>query len=137
MKTEAKMKGRCLCGAVKITAPQLTEMAVCHCSMCRRWSGGPFMTVHGGPDVKVEGRDKVKAYRSSDWAERAFCSECGSHLYYHLLPKNDYILSAGLFDESAQFRFAREIFVDNKPANYSFANATEQLTGAQVFGQAP
>jgi hypothetical protein len=129
------MKGQCLCGAVSITAPDLDEMAVCHCGTCRRWGGGPFMTVHAGPGVQVQGKDKVKAYRSSDWAERGFCSECGTHLYYHLLPVDDYILSAGLFAESAGFTFKRQIFVDRKPGNYSFADATEQLTEAQVFAQ--
>ena len=93
------------------------------------------MTVHAGPGVQVEGQDKVKAYRSSDWAERGFCIECGTHLYYHLLPVDDYILSAGLFAESAGFTFKRQIFVDKKPANYSFADSTEQLTEAQVFAQ--
>ncbi|MDY6983113.1 MAG: GFA family protein, partial [Pseudomonadota bacterium] len=78
------MKGSCLCGAVTITAPDLSEIAACHCGMCRRWGGGPFMTLHAGQDVKVEG--DVKTYRSSDWAERAFCGTCGTHLYYHLLP---------------------------------------------------
>jgi len=127
------MKGSCLCGAVTITAPDLNEIAACHCGMCRRWGGGPFMTLHAGPDVTVSG--PVKAYRSSDWAERAFCPECGTHLYYHLLPVNDYILSAGLFPESSSFLFKRQIFVDQKPGNYEFANDTEQLTEAQVFAQ--
>jgi hypothetical protein len=128
------MKGKCLCGAITITSPELSTMSVCHCGTCRRWGGGPFMTVHGGPDVRVEG-DKVKAYRSSEWAERAFCGECGTHLYYHLLPKNDYILSAGLFEESRDFRFESQIFIDRKPASYSFAEATVQLTEAQVFAK--
>lgn len=127
------MKGSCLCGAVTITAPDMNEIAACHCGMCRRWGGGPFMTLHAGPDVKVEG--DAKTWRSSDWAERAFCGTCGTHLYYHLLPTNDYILSAGLFDESSSFLFKRQIFVDHKPDNYAFANDTEQLTEAQVFAQ--
>lgn len=127
------MKGSCLCGAVSITAPDLNEIAACHCGMCRRWGGGPFMTLHAGPDVTVQG--DVKTYRSSDWAERAFCGTCGTHLYYHLLPVNDYILSAGLFDESSSFLFRRQIFIDKKPGNYDFANDTEQLTEAQVFAQ--
>src|SRR5690606_24517194 len=118
------MKGRCLCGAVTITAPELNEVAVCHCGMCRRWGGGPFMTLHGGPGVQVEGKEHVKAFRSSDWAQRAFCANCGTHLYYHLLPKDDYILSAGLFDEHANFVFKLQIFVDHKPQHYSFANET-------------
>ena len=125
------MKGHCLCGAVTITAPELDEVDACHCRTCRRWGSGPFMTVHGGPPVIVNGR--VKAYRSSDWAERVFCPECGTHLYYHLLRANDHILSAGLFDDDAAFWFRRQIFIDSKPAHYDFANDTEKLTGAQVF----
>ena len=127
------MKGKCLCGAVTITSSQLNEVAACHCGMCRRWGSGPFMTLHGGPDVKVEGA--VRAYRSSDWAERVFCPECGTHLYYHLLPVNDHILSAGLFDADGAFLFKRQIFIDKKPEHYAFANDTEKLTEAQVFAQ--
>jgi hypothetical protein len=48
---------------------------------------------------------------------------------------NDYILSAGLFDESSGFLFKRQIFVDQKPGNYDFANDTERLTEEQVFAQ--
>lgn len=129
------MKGKCLCGAVTITAPDLNEIAACHCGMCRRWGGGPFMTLHAGPGVTIDGKEHVKAYRSSDWAERAFCAECGTHLYYHLLPVDDYILSAGLFEESSGFLFKRQIFIDQKPDHYAFANDTEQLTEAQVFAQ--
>jgi hypothetical protein len=129
------MKGSCLCGAVTITAPELSTIEACHCGTCRRWGGGPFMTVHGGPGVQIDGRDKVTAYRSSDWAQRGFCAECGTHLYYYLIPAKDYILSAGLFEESRSYAFNKQIFVDKKPGNYAFANDTEQLTEAQVFAK--
>lgn len=93
------------------------------------------MTVHGGPGVQIDGRDKVQAYRSSAWAQRGFCVECGTHLYYYLIPAKDYILSAGLFEESRGYAFNKQIFVDKKPGNYAFANDTEQLTEAQVFAK--
>ncbi|MFN6987310.1 MAG: GFA family protein, partial [Rhizobium oryzihabitans] len=33
--------GQCLCGAVGLEAViGAREFGVCHCSMCRRWSGG-------------------------------------------------------------------------------------------------
>jgi len=110
-------------------------MDACHCNTCRNWGGGPFMTVHPGPGVQIDGKDSIKAYRSSDWAERAFCGECGTHLYYHLLPRDDYFFAAGLFEENADFTFRRQIFIDSKPAGYAFANDTEKLTAAQVFAQ--
>lgn len=74
------MKGTCLCGAVSIIAPEQTRASVCHCSMCRRWAGGPL-----GDDVA--------------------------------------------------FEFKEQIFVDSKPDFYDFANATDKMTGAEVFAK--
>ena len=38
--------GQCLCGAVTFTAEGVeSHVHVCHCSMCRRWNGGPGMAV--------------------------------------------------------------------------------------------
>lgn len=129
------MKGHCLCGAVGITARDNPEMSACHCSTCRRWSGGPFLTVHAGKEVQISGTEKVTVFRSSDWAERGFCSTCGTHLFYRLVPANEYILPAGLFQEGPQFRFHEQIFVDEQPPYYAFANVTPKLTGAEVFAK--
>ncbi|WP_084711757.1 GFA family protein [Photobacterium swingsii] len=102
--------------------------------MCRRWTGGPFFAVHCGPNVTFLG-DTPAIYPSSEWAERGFCAKCGTHLFYHLLPKNEYILSAGLFQDQ-DFDLESEIFIDEKPDYYAFSNETEKLTGQQVFEQA-
>src|SRR5690554_1899348 len=125
------MKAKCLCGAVEVTAPVQNEVGLCHCSICRRWSGGPMFAVHCGPDVTFSGETLVK-FQSSDWAERGFCATCGTHLFYHLLPNNEYILPAGLFQDQP-FTLSNEIFIDEKPAYYEFKNETEKLTGQQVF----
>ncbi|NIT13149.1 MAG: GFA family protein, partial [Candidatus Dadabacteria bacterium] len=52
--------------------------------MCRKWCGGPLMAVNCGTDVTFEGEDNITVYDSSSWAERGFCSGCGSHLFYRL-----------------------------------------------------
>jgi hypothetical protein len=129
------MKGLCLCGAVTVTAPDNPRVSVCHCGMCRRWSGGPNMVVHCGPDVKIDGEEFVTAYRSSDWAERGFCLQCGTSLYYRIVPSNEYILSAGLFQDQVPFELKAQIFIDDKPAFYAFVNETETLTGSEVFAK--
>jgi len=129
------MEGKCLCGAITVTAPNKQEIDACHCSMCRRWGGGPALGLAVGPDVKVDGVDKLKTYRSSDWAERAFCGECGSHIYYKLLPTGDFFLPAGLFQEGMEFEFKEQIFIDRKPGYYDFANQTLNLTEAEVFAK--
>ncbi len=129
------MQGRCLCGAVSVTTPDNTAMNACHCGMCRRWGSGPMMSVHCGPDVQFGGTDRITVFRSSDWAERAFCSVCGTHLYYRLVPVNDHILSTGLFQDGPEFQFQEQIFIDQKPRSYDFANATSTLTAAEVFAK--
>lgn len=129
------MKGHCLCTAVGITAPDNEQMDACHCTRCRRWGGGPMLTVHCGPDVQFTGKERITAFQSSEWAERGFCSTCGTHLYYKLLPTGDYIMPAGLFQDSQSFVFHEQVFIDEKPASYEFANETSKLTGAELFAK--
>jgi len=129
------MHGKCLCGAVNITTPDTTDMNACHCGMCRRWGSGPYLSVHVGSNVTISGVDWIRTFKSSDWAERAFCSQCGTHLYYRLLPTNDHELSMGLFQDGPEFVFREQIFIDRKPRTYDFANETEMLTEAEVFAK--
>jgi len=127
------MKGSCLCGSIEVITDDQNEVGLCHCSMCRRWSGGPMFAVHCGTNVQFHGSNPI-AYRSSDWAERGFCGKCGTHLFYHLLPNNEYILPAGIFQGNS-FELTNEIFIDEKPEFYEFKNETNKLTGQQVFAQ--
>ena len=129
------MKGSCLCGAIEISAPAIDSVSVCHCSMCRRWGGGPLFTVHYGPEVSLGIQGQPAVYRSSEWAERAFCPACGTHLYYRLISTNEYALPAGIFPDAARLALTSQIFIDEKPAYYELANQTETLTGAEVFAR--
>ncbi|MET0292088.1 MAG: GFA family protein [Steroidobacteraceae bacterium] len=129
------MKGACLCGAVTVTAPDIPDMNACHCGRCRRWGGGPLLSVHCGSDAVFTGREHITVFPSSEWAERAFCATCGTHLYYRLIPADDFIVPVGLFDEGTPFRFTEQIFIDRKPGSYAFADATATLTEAEVFAK--
>lgn len=129
------MNGKCLCGGVSISAPRITDISVCHCSMCRRWGGGPFLALHAGSDIAFSGELGPSRFRSSDWAERGFCPRCGTSLFYHLLQGDVYILSAGLFQNESGFQVVNQIFIDEKPEYYALANKTPELTGAAVFAQ--
>jgi hypothetical protein len=126
------MKGHCLCGAVTILSPEARDIGVCHCGFCRRWSGGPMLAVHCGRDVRFDGSDHIGVYASSEWAERAFCKRCGTHLYYRLLPTGEYFVPAGAFDTN-DFQMASQIYIDRKPGYYAFANQTPMLTEQQVI----
>lgn len=127
--------GRCLCGAVRFTVESFErEHHICHCGMCRRWSGGPgFMTAASG--VVFEGREHIGRYESSEWAERGFCKRCGSNLFYRLKPKDLYVLSVGAFDDPAPFEAVTEIYVDHQPPGYAFAGNLERLTEAETIAR--
>jgi hypothetical protein len=129
-----RLSGGCLCGAVRFTAaPREHTFGACHCSMCRRWAAGPFLAVECDDTVVIDNAASLGVYRSSDWAERCFCSKCGTVLFYRLVGRNYTAASAEAFDDIKDFVFASQIFVDEKPAYYEFANATKTMTGPEVF----
>lgn len=126
--------GQCLCGKVKITANLSKRLGACHCSTCRQWGSGPFLALTPTQKPHFEGDTFIAKYPSSEWAERGFCTQCGTHLFYHLLGGEQYILPAGLF-ANTDIEFDHQIFIDEKPEYYDFANDTQCLTGAEVFAQ--
>ena len=128
------VSGGCLCGAVRFTAvPRSLHVDTCHCGMCRRWTAGPMFTLDCGSSLEIEDATHLGVYRSSEWAERCFCKRCGTSLYYRLVDANTYSVSAETIDDKSGFAFTTQIFVDDKPPYYDFANKTKMMTGAEVF----
>ena len=136
MSDTSTAKGHCLCGKVKISVPAASHsLGVCHCGMCRRWAGGPLFAIDCGNEVSFEGEDNIGVFESSDWAERGFCKNCGSNLFYRLKESRQYIMPLGLFDDLNDIVFDHQIFIDEKPGYYEFANDTHNMTGAEVFAK--
>tara|TARA_B100000678_G_scaffold225090_1_gene192818 strand:- start:3166 stop:3612 length:447 start_codon:yes stop_codon:yes gene_type:complete len=128
--------GHCLCGAVTITiAGMEPHVDVCHCDMCARW-GGAFYPGVEGENAEVSGEEAITVYRSSDWAERAFCGTCGSNLWFRFLPTGNRTFVSGLFDLPDGFAIKQQIFVDEKPDWYDIAQASPMKTGAEVIAEA-
>ncbi len=128
--------GSCLCGAVQITTKSLdNHLGACHCGMCRRWGGGPLMAVDCGQEVSFRGEENISVFNSSDWAERGFCKQCGSHLFYRLKESKQYVMPVGLFGDDKSFVFSHQIFIDRKPPFYRFADKTEEMTEKEVFAK--
>lgn len=130
----ARLSGQCLCKAVSVEAtPDSEAVDACHCSMCRKWSGGPFIAMSCSENVEIEGGEAIGVYRSSTWAERVFCRNCGTVVAWRLQQDGGYHVSANLFAETAHYPLAMQVFIDEKPANYSFEQQTRTMTGAEVF----
>lgn len=78
-------QGSCLCGGVQYEYHgEISEVAICHCSQCRRAQGTPFVTnapVPSAQFVITRGENLLKSYFSHPLKRRVFCSECGSPIF--------------------------------------------------------
>lgn len=127
------MTGHCLCGAVTFTATEVdVHVHSCHCGMCRRWSGGPAMSASVG-SVRFDGEDKIGTFASSAWAERGFCTACGTNLFYRMPQQGMTMMWIGAFDDLSSFELAGEIYVDDKPEFYSLAGDHPRQTGKEFL----
>ncbi len=45
------------------------------------------------------------------------------------------MMPVGLFGEDDAREFRTQVFIDEKPGYYSFANETEDMTGAELFAK--
>lgn len=85
----SRAEGGCHCGAVRFAVESAgaeetpPRTALCHCADCRRCAGAPVVgwtAVASSTFQLLKGNPAV--YRSSEHAERSFCGNCGSGLFY-------------------------------------------------------
>ena len=128
--------GNCLCGKVEITAKTVSpNVGACHCDMCRKWGSGPFFAVDCGENKNVSfvGEENITVFDSSEWAERGFCSKCGTHLFYRFKKHDKCIMPVDVFNDISNLKFDHQIFIEEKPEYYCFVNDTKNMTGEEVF----
>ncbi len=83
--SEAPLTGSCACGAVsfEVTAP-FQSAGYCHCTRCQRRSGA-LWTVNAQVPAEgfaiLSGHEAVRTWAPPDGLPKAFCGECGGHLY--------------------------------------------------------
>ena len=91
------------------------------------------MVVDCGDSVAFNRDESLGIYHSSEWGERLFCKDCGTTLMWRSRHEGYAYVSAQTFDDPSAFEFTHQIFIDDKPGNYAFANETKTMTGADVF----
>jgi hypothetical protein len=129
-----EITGQCLCGDVTVTLkPKKQHLGACHCDMCRRWTGSVFLAIHAAKG-SLKSTGPVKTFRSSGWAERAWCDNCGSTLWFRLtIPGREHFgVAAGLFKNAAGMTLSNESYIDRKPSGFSFAGEHQRITEAEV-----
>ena len=125
--------GKCMCGAVTFTAKVMGGAGVCHCGMCRKWSGGMYLSVDTGDTLRFAQGAPIKAYRGTEWGERVFCSKCGSSLVWRTQDGANQHVSIQCFEDPSQFEIGVEVFHDRKPGNYALTGERKTLTEAEIF----
>jgi hypothetical protein len=76
--------GGCLCGAVRYEAKEPPLQGFyCHCRICQRNYGSLFPATLKflGSSFRIT-RGDLKYYRSTIFAKRGFCAECGSPIVF-------------------------------------------------------
>ncbi|MCO5063018.1 MAG: GFA family protein [Rhizobiaceae bacterium] len=90
--------GGCQCGAVRFRVEgALGEASICHCRMCQKASGNFYMPLVSVRQARtIWTRGEPQHFRSSNYARRGFCRECGTPLTYEA--PDGMALSIGAFD---------------------------------------
>jgi len=78
------LKGGCFCGAIRYEAGGAPfDETVCHCSICRRTTGAPFVAWFSVPRSEFRFLQGTPTrFRSTDKATRTFCPRCGTQLTF-------------------------------------------------------
>lgn len=129
------ISGRCLCGAVTFTASAAgSDVGVCHCTMCQRWAAGPMLALEiDATSLAISDDASLGIYQSSDWGQRLFCKTCGTPLFWRSRDGQHAVVSAGTLEDKSRLNLASQIFIDEKPDYYEFANDTAKMTGPEFI----
>jgi hypothetical protein len=110
---DVSVKGSCLCGQVSFELTEkLRQVVYCHCQQCRKTSGHFVAATAVSTEHLVMTNDAgLSWYRSSDDAERGFCKECGSSLFWRP-EQGDYVsVWAGSLESPTGISGSKHIFV--------------------------
>lgn len=72
-------------------------------------------------------------YKSSSWASRGFCTECGTHLFYKFKETGEYNMPVGLFTNLTGLEMDMQYFSDMRPSYYCFSNETKEMTTEEIM----
>lgn len=111
--------GTCNCGAVEFEIDiDLKDVYVCHCSICRRWSGHSGIGVVIVPNAAfrwLSGSDEIKTWSKpdADWQSH-FCTTCGSAVPGANDPEHMFVPAGLLGAEIDTLKVKAHIFVGSK-----------------------
>ncbi|MBD8524625.1 GFA family protein [Pseudomarimonas arenosa] len=113
------IQGNCNCGAVRYEIDtELTDVYVCHCSICRRFSGAQGIAVVLVPNHQfrwLAGKEQVAMWKKpdADW-ESWFCRTCGSAMPGTNDSERMFVPAGSISIGGEQLRVAHHVWVDSR-----------------------
>lgn len=134
MAERERHSGSCLCGGVRYVAHgQLRDVLLCHCSDCLRFHGGPgAYTAVPKDDLELTEQHGLRwrATPTSDaGAERGFCAECGSSLFWRAPARATISVTAGTLDGETGIHTIGHIY-DAQRADWEHVDDLPRRPGA-------
>ena len=111
-----KVTGGCQCGAVRYEwVGGLKYASVCHCRMCQKASGQPYMAFTGGKLEHLRWtRGQPAIFKSSEHGERGFCSACGTPLTYRMTSTGRISVTMASLDNPEAIRPTKAYGIEGK-----------------------
>ena len=113
------LKGECNCGAVSYQAEgSVSDVFICHCSICRRSTGSGGIAVSIVASEKFEwlaGQEQIRYWSKAghDW-HTYFCKVCGSTLPGANDERNVYIPVGTIVKGGENLKVAHHLYVNSK-----------------------
>ncbi|CAF1041877.1 unnamed protein product [Didymodactylos carnosus] len=107
--------GGCQCGKIRYALYSTPErITVCHCRMCQKAVGGPFIAVAIISTKHFAWtRGNPSTFASSSVATRGFCSNCGTPLSYQIRQKLSIEITIGSFDRAPELIPQEQIGIES------------------------
>lgn len=112
----ASYNGQCNCGSLAFTIDgAITQTTACYCRMCCA-QGGVFYSAVVEGNINIKNDKTLTWYSASGKAERGFCSQCGSSLFWK--PNDDatpWDVNLSAIDGVDDIALTSHIFTAHKP----------------------
>jgi hypothetical protein len=121
--------GSCNCRGVTYQVKgTMRDVTACHCGQCRKQTGLYFAATEAmDTQLTMHSPSTVKWYDSSTFAQRGFCGECGSSLFWKAKGSGKICILAGSLDGNVPIRITRHIFCQDKGTFYELTDGLPQF----------
>lgn len=109
-----KINGSCHCGGVRIsTDGDVSGIVKCYCRDCQQILGNyaPWVVCNAST-TNISG--SIGDYKSSDVAQRLFCTSCGASIAKRPYEGGMILIAAGIFEQPLRQDVIKEVFTERK-----------------------